>query len=377
MVMKRKYLSFILCTSIMICALSACGKENEKNVEITSESLIETTQSVIIDNDSSEATSAIDKETTGVEEDMSKQEDTTINAKPVIKVWRQTSEDVMDDLDIYEEVHYNEDGTIAREIEKMLEDYTETIYTYNNKVLVKVEEYDKVSGELGVTEYIYDDNGNVIEEKYSGGRQQEDIEYYGSIKYVYDEKGNMIEYIEIRSSGEQGSIKYHYDSDNKLIKTTVAGEDNDLYEYDDNGYLVRIKKLGITESFYFDERYINDSNGNMIEEKHFDCEFIDGSWEEKMTYWKDYEYNENNVLVKEVEYDAYTGEIEIICEYDANGILVSKKKFSIWTAEHDVCDVETRWEYDEYGHCTKVSTLYSVETEWEHQIYTNEYEFFE
>ena len=324
--MKEKRLLIILCTSLIICALTACGSEeknnkvvnNEEN-KITVEALTEKTTDSI--ETSSEVTTVVDDET------QSDIEEITVKEEPGLKVYRRSFKNG----DKYE-AYYNKDGNIEKEVEVTMIDegesmeYDETVYTYDGKLLVKKEKcHDGDRWEI--IEYRYDNKGNLIEEKYGGRRNQGETEYYGGVEYTYDSAGKPIERMEYRGDSH-AIIKYSYNEKNQLIQTIIGNKDiteseydvYEIYNYDENGYLIGIKEP-FSETFYTEDIFMNDSNGNVIEERSYECELDDtNSWKKKpSSSYKKYEYDEQNRMIKEITVEEYSGSVQEIIEYDEFG----------------------------------------------------------
>jgi hypothetical protein len=140
--------------------------------------------------------------------------------------------------------------------------------TYQNeKVFQKWEYlYDKIGNMTGTT--INDPEGKLI----------------GKFNYKFDKKGNQIEY---SGTGEsETKEKYKYDKEGNMMELDIFGKDNSISEkttftYDKN----RFKTGTVKSTKYTKENlsYKNDSNGNIIEENHF-------NEESKPTIFIKYEY---------------------------------------------------------------------------------------
>ncbi len=174
----------------------------------------------------------------------------------------------------------------------------------NNYRLIKLH-YENLSGEKGLTTFIYDDNG-VMHQSYwellDGSRSSKNYytydeevnlvkkyrEFSDSITstqlYKYDENGKLISEHFNRSDGVAGTTDYEYDRYEKLVKAICNGLAGwfygvIIYEYDVN----ELKTKGIIEK---DEKHIGtiyfeyDTAGNMIKEY---WEFPD-SWSQTFIY---------------------------------------------------------------------------------------------
>lgn len=154
--------------------------------------------------------------------------------------------------------------------------------------------------------YIYDSNGNLIEESTSIINQ--------ITTYKYNSNNHIIEencYERIESLGENISFNtkikgnlicstvYDFDSNGALIKEKKYNSDKCLteytiYKYDSDG---KIKEENVYDSYRrLEERtiYKYDSNGNMIEANSYDS---DGH-----LFWQNI-YNSNGILIEENSYE--------------------------------------------------------------------------
>lgn len=208
--------------------------------------------------------------------------------------------------------------------------------------LLSKETIQNEDGEVsGITDYKYDENGNLLEKKAQGTDGS-----ISSEKYEYDEKGNVLVYeenVEVNVDGqvysEQRRVEYTYDADGVLL--SEKSEDgygfvtSTEYEYGDNG---KIAKATISEG-------------------------IDGI---DMITYRTYEYDENDVLRKTVDSDDF-GETGVYEEYNEKGDLI--KWVGIFgteaTYEYEYDEngnrikwvgnlgITTTYEYDENGNCIK------------------------
>lgn len=152
-------------------------------------------------------------------------------------------------------------------------------YEYNKKGLCVKQKCKSGNSNEVVTEFIYDKNGDLVEEKHKKF----------SIIYEYDKRGNLIK----MSNSNQKETKYIYDNQNNCIKeieerngaATIREFEYDekgnricikhqtgaetFYKYDDDGNVVEISiesgALKVTDSYYYDEDGRCEKKLNMVE----------------------------------------------------------------------------------------------------------------
>lgn len=174
------------------------------------------------------------------------------------------------------------------------------------------------------------------------------INKYNDLYYFYFNLESKIndwnEYInpEINTYNENGEIaeraENEYDSENKLVKSTVYNSDNEI---------IRVKEL------------IYDENGLLncvMENDKLRCEYF---------------YDNNGNKVKEIAY-TYDGEENYIeeWEYDSNNNCVS----CIYTNFISPCKTEWKWEYDSAGNRIKETYMdinSSCSCSWKHTYDNN------
>ncbi|MBP1644633.1 MAG: hypothetical protein H6Q16_208 [Bacteroidetes bacterium] len=177
--------------------------------------------------------------------------------------------------------------------------------------------------------YVYDSNGNIIEEKLTDSHNT-----YNHSKYIFDHNNKITE-------------RYRYDdSGNLIIK--------DYYTYDLNENLIEINS-------YCTERYFNEKNNytyyyheDIIEEMYQDSDRL---FEGKTTY----EYDSNGKLIEEKEYDSNRRLKEkTIYKYDDNGKLIEENYYDLdeilhWKNIYDpIGNLIEESEYDSDGNiCQK------------------------
>lgn len=145
--------------------------------------------------------------------------------------------------------------------------------------------------------YKFNSDGQLTEESYNPGTErfwQRTYTYSDGrlskvdddIFYSYDSDGNVIR-INGEYNGEVSWIRnYIYDSQNRLIKITAEGDDDDFYyEYPDDKTVV-VTAYEDTPDQYTCTLYYNE-NGNLIKRIICEGEYVEES---------NYEYDENNNL---------------------------------------------------------------------------------
>ncbi len=142
--------------------------------------------------------------------------------------------------------------------------------------------------------YKFNSDGQLTEESYNPGTEffwQRTYTYSdGRLSkvdddtfYSYDSNGNITH---ITDKDSDWAINYFYDSQNRLIKRTVDGDDDDFYyEYPDDKTVVVTAYEG-TPDQYTCTLYYNE-NGNLIKRIICEGELVEES---------NYEYDENNNL---------------------------------------------------------------------------------
>lgn len=152
----------------------------------------------------------------------------------------------------------------------------------------------------------------------------------------YDQRGNKVEYIHYNSDGNffsKSIYKNKYDIDGKIIEINEYDPEGTIssktiYKYDSNGNMIEGTpyyndfKLGDKRKYKFD------SNGNKVERKVYNPE-------NEMTASSIYKYNQDNILIEELEdlIDVYLmSEIgkytKNLYKYDIHGNLIESIKYN-------------------------------------------------
>lgn len=164
-----------------------------------------------------------------------------------------------------------------------------------------------------------------------------DLDYCA--EYKYNDQGLVIEYkyIEIEEDFYGGTIwRHEYNDDGMIVRTeelefendTEIKENEDQFIYDSNKNLIEVKWLDPDGIQYGGKVYTYNSNGNLIKEEtsyHPDNDI--------RTNIREYQYDENGNIKKEISIDKYDDGTERRNEYeyqyDNNGYITQTKRISI------------------------------------------------
>ena len=168
----------------------------------------------------------------------------------------------------------------------------ENSYTYQTCYDDKGNITKKTTGYYGnaelYSEYFYDENGNVIEEiEYSLFKGE--VSRKGSCRFTYSTDGKLIKEERVKD-GNAWAIEYVYDEQGNLIQINESGKTYKVtidYTYDQNGNLIIEKGDGYVITQEYDER------GNLI---HYEYKF---TYESKSEYVYDATYDADGKLISE------------------------------------------------------------------------------
>ena len=240
--------------------------------------------------------------------------------------------------------------------------------------LIKTESYE--AGEAGEsigektlkTVYSYDINDRLLEsiDYQIDGSEETAVRY---TEYQYDSRGQTTGYAELSQENEPTAdeikahqIRYHYDSDGKLTKVTYPTTKNGVqalaYEYDQNGWLIKIKgevQSADTSTEKTVRSYTYDSYGKVKEIKDY-RDLLNSS---DQAVKKDYTYDSLD-RVKEMTYtDLETGKVmeSYQYSYDKNSNITEKTQVNNYPKEDSDKVNETKsYTYDTLGRLTKTVT---------------------
>ena len=271
---------------------------------------------------------------------------------------------------------------------------------YNKDMQLVRREISDENGLLDSIEYVYDENGWIIEVRYSSGQvtyyeydQNGNIISDGYTSYEYDQKGNLL-----RMSTSGDSVwEYTYDPAGNCLtkKAYYKGEFDYSYEYEyypdgslagelytnDKGYFSQDKyyKNGIISEHYNNhpsnlashDKYIYDEHGYMTQYLdgdtvvHTFTNVYDSSGRiisitnEKNKHKTIYEYDSSGNLIKETMLGADSDILSmIIYTYDPQNKLLSKIGYFVET-DGTKEGYRYEYEYDSYGNMLKI-TYYSA-----------------
>lgn len=261
-----------------------------------------------------------------------------------------------------------------------------------------------------VTEYEYDEQGNLIRTTVSNGN-----EYYNDRQeYEYDTMGNLLRektsYISEYSdsySEQTHETEHEYDAAGNLLRSKSTETDVNDYTYEDyiNGGMQEVHsvKTKTTEDEYeYDaagkilrtvSNYVETYEDNQEDEDRvfISADEVSGQGTIEVLY----EYDAAGNLIKETNTDSYESEVDAfsftfiswtIYEYDAAGNLLKESHYYDWNP--DSPDEWTEYEYDQAGNLIQKSdenrtykyeydaagnlimeTYYNNGTEWERREY--------
>lgn len=219
---------------------------------------------------------------------------------------------------------------------------------------IKVE-YDNF-GNIHEQEIHYNNDGNItkeIETVYHNSREEASVSSWTETEFVYDGQGKKLNATCTYDFGSKHTyMTYEYDSLGNMAKLSYYTDDGLWYwyeyEYDEQGnerkeikYTGKDLYTGENLSSVWTE-YEYDSQGNKLKEKTYNKEG-------EPIVWSEYEYDAQGNERKELRFDE-TGNIEDWYEmaYDEQGNR-QKQKYYVGNGELRVCD---EYEYDEYGNMT-------------------------
>ena len=212
------------------------------------------------------------------------------------------------------------------------------VYTYNEKGLTLTEKvYYTDSEDPDILTYYYDSSDRVIREEfasYNGGDGN-------TCEYTYDTRGNKIKEV-FKYVGAEITTEYTYNAKNLLVyETTTSCYESDTYitsrRYTYNGEGQLIEEGTVSNGVYEKwNDYSYDERGNLIKE-------------ENEYSIHQYEYNENDLLVKESVYNVSMDSTTItVYSYDNQGKLLEKKDSSEYENGYE------KYSYDKYGNVIKI-----------------------
>lgn len=280
-----------------------------------------------------------------------------LGKKPT-KKFKMTKEEMLQKAKIYNEssfnkskakdlngkiyVYYGHISSISDNYVKLKNSYSGDVKAYLNSdvirklkedeplmVVGRVEDVSLKPGEIKNAQIVYDDE----KEKYfrvdlvmEKGTKYPDYKY---ADFKYDDAGRKISYTASTSSGHRlGTYKLQYDYRNKIIEKKLEGISSNTvftYTYTKTGNLekhteIDYKKDGsVLNENIFDHTTEVDIRGNIIKDNHFNVKHPEYKYE--FTY----EYDRDDKLIKETEYDFHSNKMCVSTyKYDNDDNKVSK-----------------------------------------------------
>ena len=212
---------------------------------------------------------------------------------------------------------YYSDGNIKRTIEYDQNGLITSIKTYEYDLMANITKYTYTSNDetyVRTYEYLYDDNGNIINKT---AYENEEFQY----GFIYEYNSENLLLKEINSSNNELKNKYTYDSDNNLIK-----EEN-FYQ----GKLSTYKTYVYSNNILSTEEYFNASGSKKYRKSYTSTGKIDAYNDYDVDSKTFYKYNSKDKLSELIyyqfgrfirrttySYDSDTGKLRSIVGYDSN-----------------------------------------------------------
>lgn len=293
----KRYLTLALAL-IMAMSLTACGGDKPAS-------------------DASSTTDPSTSTSTPIEGEEQAPDESIQPVEPELKtekqtVWLQMSKNEFGNLMVYE---YDEYGNLITESHSSHGQLTpENTYTYSPDGKMLTRNYHKSDGSINsTTTYTYDDQGRLIEEINMKPAAPIASEHF---TYTYDDAAKTMKKTTY-SSMEQGKIT-----------------DEQLFELDDNGNVLRDSKINSDGSQTLQYEYTYDAQGNVLSETDAHNGFT-----------TTHTYDADGKLLKTVsgnEYTTYT--------YDENGLLVDR----VNGLDDGFINKDWDYTYDEAGNRTQM-----------------------
>ncbi len=183
-------------------------------------------------------------------------------------------------------------------------------FKYNGRLVTEEGLYSDAGELKSKIDYIYDTQGNLVEEAYYRGS-----ELYTKYISEYDAQGNKISTSEYNSSGKLNEKEiYKYDAQGNLIEEALYyGGDGSLldkktYSFDTQGNL--IEEVEYRDDGTLNVKYVYQYNnqGNLTEKLIYGNQGYQGK--------EVYKYDDRNNLIEEIFYDANTEYAKGVYKYD-------------------------------------------------------------
>jgi len=178
--------------------------------------------------------------------------------------------------------------------------------------------------------------------------------HWSTYNYIYDINGNLIEeFVIIQSDLDTIYHYFEYDYQGRMTKDSDISERKKKiksWEYNEKGILVKMISLDTnwTSATYNEV----DKNGDWVVVKKVDNSEIP---ETNESYIKTYEYNKQGLLIREYTTDIDgTANWELLMTYDENGFLIEKKSINL--KEGNIFNITYKYKFDKLGNWVKKIT---------------------
>ncbi len=251
---------------------------------------------------------------------------------------------------------------------------------------IKYNEFEEVEE---IIENVYNDKGNLIEEKIFLGED----EFSERKTYENDENGRLkTEFIHYLDETID-TISYEYNSDGKIVKKVLTDsegvvENKEIFDYK-NGKEISYSSYNEDDELVLERINGYDDSGNLLRTIYFNSEEnekyrIENTYDENNNLIKALKFNENDDLTEKLsyKYDDKRRVIEVIAEnqnenslsnfkYDDNGNAIEQKEMNVdETLNHFI-----ERNFDEDGHILKITVFINGHNSMPDMNYILEYEY--
>lgn len=273
------------------------------------------------------------------------------------------------DMHFSTELTYDKQGNPLKHVHTDKGDAVETVYTYADGRLIK--EVATSGGYTRTTEYAYDNAGHLIrkhiatEDVFKDGTRTGQTTY----TYVYDDKGNLTEEKRVSvysdGGGEEVTTTYTYNESGKETLKKITFKDGDWNQaetsYHENGAVYQVRKrnssvLGTRVTEYDEQgRLLREwtekgTNGPLID--------LENTYDEQGRLVKVtrssgadyYTYDEKGNLIEESN-----GVDRVVYTYDESGNCLSATRYNL----NGTVKWQRTYTYDEGGNCLTDAIAYS------------------
>lgn len=190
------------------------------------------------------------------------------------------------------------------------------IYNRNN-LLIRRQTFEASGSNRHVFNYDYDNQNNLSEETWLNS----DNSFRLKIKYKYDDKNNLTEKCDVLANGFTKKEIYSYNEMGVIINSNIQNSNSENNcKYDEKGNILEENRYDHTGKLTDNLKYKYDLNGNKIERT-----WLRPAWD--ISAKSSYEYNENDLFIKETIYNkdgSISSIIQFVYEYDKNRNWIKK-----------------------------------------------------